>query len=267
MSRTLFPITLILVLLSSCKSEFEAIRTSGNAEKMFAKANEYYAEEEFDKAITLYELVIPSYRGKREAEDLYFNFANAHYILGRYILSAHYFNTFSETYAVSPRREEALYLKAMSHYELSPKYKLDQADSEKAIEAFQFYVNSYPDSEKVGDCNEHIDELRRKMERKEFDAGRMYYNTRNYSSAIQALENMLKDYPESEQAEEARFLIAKSSYDWAENSIFLRQQERYEKTVQKCKYYLKKYPESRHTDEVTNFQNAALQQLENIQNG
>ena len=56
--------------LGACKSQFEEVRTSNDPTKILKVANEYYEKEDYLKAQTLYELVIPFYRGKTEAEDL-----------------------------------------------------------------------------------------------------------------------------------------------------------------------------------------------------
>lgn len=267
MKSTFLYLLVLTTLLISCKSEFETIRTSGDAKKMYEKADQLYEEGDYNKAISLYEVIIPAYRGKSEAEELYFKYANAHYLNRSFILSAHYFKTFTDTYTTSERREEALFLKAISHYKLSPKHKLDQADSEQAIQAFQEYANAYPDSERIEECNEFIDLLRKKLERKAFDAGTMYYHTQNYSSAIQSFKNMLKDFPDSELVEETRFLIAKASISHAQNSIFIRQKERFQSTVEYCDAYLKKHPNATHAEEIIKFKNESLNELNKIQNG
>ena len=263
----LYFLLLILLFSSGCRSEFEKIRISGDAEKMFNEANSLYEKEEYRKAITLYEMIIPAYRGKAEAEDIAYHFAMANYLNGSYTLSGHYFKSFADTFTASPRREEAMYLSAYSNYRLSPRHQLDQDASQKAIDAFQLFVNTFPTSERIEKCNTYIDELRKKMETKIFESGKLYYHTRNYSSAIQTLENMLKDYPESQRTEEARFLIVKSSYDWANNSIFARQEERYQKTVEKCNAYLKKHVDSGRYAEVMDLKDKCQKELNSIQNG
>ena len=256
----------LLITMLSCRSEFEKIRTSGDATVMFEEANKLFELKEYRKAITLYELIIPAYRGKREAEDLYYKFADAHFKSGRYILSSHYFKTFADTYVNSPIREDALYNSAFSYYRISPKHKLEQSNTEKAIEAFQMFANTFPDSEKVVDCNKYIDELRSKLEQKAFDSGKLYYHLLNYSSAIQTLENMLKDYPGSPQEEETRYLIARSSYDWAENSIFLRQNERYHKTIERCESYEKKHPNGEYKEVIAEYKNKSQQAIKQLEN-
>lgn len=264
--RSIF-VSLIILFFCSCKSDFERIRTSGDAEKMYEVANEYFENEEYSKAITLYEMIIPAYRGKSQAEEIAYRFAHSHYLSGRYILSSHYFKSFADTYTSSARKEEALYLSAISYYRLSPRYKLDQTESAKAIDAFQLFANSYPESPNIEECNRYIDELRKKMEEKAFESGKLYYNTRNYSSAIQSLENMLKDYPDSERSEEARYLIVKASIDWADNSIYLRQEERYKKTLERCETYLKRHSGAERADDIIVFRDKCEKELNSIQNG
>lgn len=257
----------ILIGLASCKSDFERIRTSNDVELMFKQADAYVEEEEYNKAILLYEMIIPAYRGKTEAEELNYKFADTHFKNGNYILSSHYFKTFADTYTSSPKREEALYLTAYSEFRQSPFTELDQGSSKAAIEAFQLFVNTYPDSDRVKDSNKYMDDLRAKLEEKAFSAGMLYYNLKNYSSAIQTFENMLKDYPGSDLSEEALYLIAKASHEWADKSIFTRQEERFNKTVKRCDLYLKKYPESENSERIVNYKNKCLEAINSFKNG
>jgi outer membrane protein assembly factor BamD len=262
-----FILLLLLIGLIACRTEFERIRTSGDAQMIFEEANRLYEEGEYRKAVTLFELVIPAYRGKAEAEKLYFNFANAHFLDRRYILSAHYFKTFADTYTSSALREDALYNHAFSNYKQSPKYKLDQSNTQKAIDAFQLFVNTYPESERVSECNTIIDVLREKMELKAFDVGKLYFEMRNYSSAIKTFDNLLKDYPGSPKEEEAMYLIVKASRELALNSIFTKQEERYNETLDRCAAYLKKHVGAEHSKEVNNYKQESLEALNQIQNG
>lgn len=262
-----YSLVFMAILMMACKSDFERVRTSGDAAQMAVTAKELYANGDYNKAIILYELIIPAYRGKSEAETLNYEFADAHFKNSNFILSSHYFKTFADTYTSSPKREEALFLSALSEYKQSPRYKLDQSNSSKAIDAFQLFVNSYPNSDKVKDSNKYMDELRKKMEIKAFENGKLYYHLRNYSSAIQSLQNMLKDYPESEQAEEALYLIAKASKEWSDNSYFVFQQERYNETIKRCELFMKKYPRSEYAENINNYKQKCQEALNKFKNG
>ena len=143
-----------------CKSEFEKIRASGDTDVMFKKAQEYYDQEEYLRAQTLYELIIPAYRGRPELEKVYFNYANTYYKLSKFVLASYYFNNFSSTFPTSKLKEEADFMAAYSNYQMSPSFRLDQTYTIKAIEELQTFTNAHPNSERVKECNRLIDEMR-----------------------------------------------------------------------------------------------------------
>ncbi len=262
-----FPLFILIVLLiSSCKTDYEKVRTSNDPKLMYEAANQYYADGNYLNAQTLYELAIPYYRGKEEAEDLYYKFADTHYQLGEYILSAHYFKNFASSFYNSPKKQEADYMAAYSKYKLSPNHKLDQSYSGEAIDALQDFMNVYPDSDKVEECTKLIDEIRAKLELKAFEEGRLYYNLKNYNSAIKSFENMLKDFPETKRGEEVRFLILQSSINWATKSIFEKKEERLEQTLKKYKNFQRKYPESSYAEDVQKIYEIYQEEIKNLEN-
>lgn len=252
---------LTIIMISACKTEFEKIRSSNDPERMFTKANQYYEEGEYLNAQSLFEIVIPYYRGKAEAEDLFYKYANSHYQLGQYLLASHYFSSFGKTYYNSSKREEAEFMSAYSKYKMSPSPKLDQTHSEAAIEQFQLFINAFPNSERITECNALIDELRAKLEIKSFEQGELYYKTGNFISAISSFQNMLKDFPESNKAEEVRFLILKSSYELASKSVYEKKQERFEKVLLYSEALNKKFPKNKYKKETNGIVKDAKSEL------
>jgi outer membrane protein assembly factor BamD len=241
MRVTVFFFVLIGIVFSSCRSEFERIRSSGDVNLLYSKALEYYAEEEWDRAQTLFELVIGAYRGRKEAEDIYFKYAYTFYNTNRFILAGYYFKNFSNTYSTSDFREEADFMHAYCFYQLSPTYRLDQSSSEKAIESFQLFVNTYPQSDRVKECNRLIDEMRAKLEVKAFSVAQLYFDLRQYQSAMHEFENVLKDFPETRDTERIRYRIIQAGYELAENSVVDKQEERYREVVNLSEEFVEKY--------------------------
>lgn len=252
--------------LSSCKSEFEKIRASGDADKIYKEAYKYYEEGEYLKAQTLFELIIGGLRGKVEAEKVYFYYAYTHYYLKKYVSSAYYFKNFSTTFPNSEFREEADYMVGFSNYELSPNFRLDQSYSAKAIDAFQLFVNTYPQSERVEKCNLLIDELRRKLERKAYDEGQLYFDLRQYQAATASFENLLRDYPETTNAENIRFMMAKACFLLAKNSIYEKRSERYEQALKYADIFIEKYPGSGFSGEIRSIKSTAVSQINKLNN-
>ncbi len=240
----------LIFLASSCKSNFERTRTSGNAELILTTAFKYYEKKNYQRALTLFELVINTLRGDARAEKAYYEYAQCHYKTKQYLLAAFYFKNFSNTFTSSPLREDAAFMSAYSNYELSPSFRLDQKASESAIEDFQVFVNLFPTSEKVAECNKLIDELRRKLEQKAFAEGQLYYDLRQYQSAVISFDNLLRDYPESPDVERVRYLIAKASFLLAENSVVEKKEERYAEAATRCNDFLDKYPSGKYYKEI-----------------
>jgi len=243
-------ILLVFSTLVACKSGFEAVRTSSNSELILRESIKYYDKGDYLKAQTLMELVLNQYRGTREGEELFFKYAYTHYKLGSYQLAATYFTNFSSTFPYSTYAEEADFMIADSYYKQSPSFRLDQTPSTEAINAFQDFANKYPDSDRILQCNERIDELRAKLELKAYNEGLLYFNLSKFNACITSFDNMLAQYPESIHAEEVRYLIVKASYEYAINSIYVKRAERLDDAKVRYKDYINKYPNGRHIKEV-----------------
>lgn len=265
--RNILILSLLFISLAACKSEFERIRTGGDTERIYAAGMDYYEQGDYLKAQTLFELIISAYRGKKQSEDLFFKYAYTHYYLEQYILAAYYFKTFSETFTNSEKREEALFMSAYSNYELSPTFRLDQEYTETAIDQFQIFVNTYPNSPRVEECNKLIDELRQKLEKKAIARAELYYNMGRYRAAVQAYTLALQDYPETADAEEIRYKMTKAEYRLAENSIYSKKRERYETTLELANTFLLRYPRSEYKDEVRRFKEISEQEIKSLSNG
>jgi outer membrane protein assembly factor BamD len=251
----------------SCKSEFEKIRASGNTELIYKKAFEYYEQQEYMRAQTLFELIIPAYRGKPELEKVYFTYSDTYYKLSKFIMANYYFKNFATTFPTSSLKEEAEFMAAFSNYQMSPNFRLDQTYSDKAVEEFQTFVNTYPNSQRVKECNRLIDEMRLKLEKKVFEEGKLYFDLKQYQAATVTFENLLKDFPETNNSEQVRYLIAKGSYLLAENSIYDKQEERFKQTVTYTRDFLDKFKKSDYFKEVKSYYNNSIKKLKSLTNG
>ena len=270
MKKRCFFLLIIAVLgLSStgCKSEFEKIRASGDTDLIYKKAFELYDQEEYLRSQTLFELIIPAYRGRPELEKVYFTYAYTYYKMHKFILANYYFKNFASTFPTSEMKEEAEFMVAYSSYNLSPIYRLDQTYTEQAIDEFQDFVNAYPNSDRVKECNRLIDELRLKLEQKTLSEGQLYFDLRQYHAAMVTLENLLRDFPETRNVEEIRYRIASAAYLLAENSIYEKQEERYLAAVSAANDFLDKFSESKNFDEVESIYKNSVKKLKSLTNG
>ena len=263
----IFPLVLSLFFAVSCKSSFEKIRTSGDLRIIQKKALEYFEQGNYNNAQTLFELIMPSLKGQPALEEIAYKYAYTHYYLRSYTSATFYFKNFANSYGASPLREEAEFMAAYAQYKQSPIYRLDQESTIKAVDGFQSFANAFPESPRVKECNKLIDDLRKKLEKKSFEEGKLYYDISQYQASIQVFENMLKDFPETSDAELVRFTILKAQFLLAENSIYEKQLERFKLVLDKEKDLTDKFPKTRfkrETDQYTKFAKLKISSLENV---
>lgn len=266
MIKKIFPLLILTIVLSSCNRDFDKLLKSDDFGKKLAKAYEYYEAEDYYKAQTLFEQVRPFYRGTEELEKIYFYYAYAQFHQKKYILSSYYFKDFTQNYASSKYAEESTYMVGYSNYMMSPNSRLEQTSSMKAIDGFQLFINSYPNSDRVEKCNLLIDELRAKMEEKAISTADLYFKLTEYQAATHSYKNVLKDYPDTRSAEEIRLKIVRASYELANNSVDMKKEERFEETIKEYNEFIDRHPESElkvDAEKLYDLANAKLKDLKN----
>ncbi|TVQ90374.1 MAG: outer membrane protein assembly factor BamD [Bacteroidetes bacterium] len=243
LTKGVFVITIFLLIFTSC-SKYQRLLKSDDVMLKKEKAIEYYYNEDYHRALGLLTDVIPAFRGTAQAETLNYYYAMAHYKQGDYILAAHYFRTFTQGFPRSEHAEEFLFMSAYCKYLLSPRPSLDQTPTREAIRELQAFTNRYPNSHRVEEANKLIDELRGKLEVKAFETAMLYYNLRDYTAAVTSFRNVIRDFPDTEYREEAMYYIIRSHFLFAENSIQIRQLERYRNVVDAHRRFANRFPDS-----------------------
>jgi outer membrane protein assembly factor BamD len=236
-------IVFIVFGIFSCSEYRKVLKTEGYEKKLDA-AMKYYEDEEYFKASTLFKDIKPLVKGSEESETVDFYFAYCLYNLKQYSLSSKYFKGFIELFSRSDKVTEAEYLYAISLYKESPNSNLDQSSTIEAISAIQNFINKYPYSDYSLEANKIIDELQIKLETKNFNNAKQYYKTRNYKSAIIALNNFENDFPDSFFNEEGAYLRILSQYLISINSFEDLQEKRFKETIEFYLNFVDKYPTS-----------------------
>ncbi len=236
---------LLVPILFSCNG-YEKLLKSSDSNLKYKKAFDYYKKGDFTRAGTLFEQIAPYFKGTTKADSVYFYQAMTYFKENDFILAGHSFKMFSETYGNSPFAEDATYYVAFCYYLLSPRPELDQTDTYNAIQAFRLFMIRYPKSPKKADCEKYIAEMRDKLVEKSFISAKLYFDLKDYKASIVALRNSLSDYPESKYREDIFFLILRSNYLLAYNSIASKQKERYQSTLDEYYSFITEFPDSKY---------------------
>ena len=249
-----------VISLASCQG-YEKLLKSNDFKKKYSEALRYYQEEDYLRASTLFDQCAAVFRGTKQADTVYFYQAMSYYHQRDYILAAHYFQGFSNTYGASPFIEDAEYMEAYCYYKQSPRPSLDQSPTRQAIQSFQLYLMKFPNSKRSDEARKYMDELRDKLVEKAFISARLYYDLEDYKAALVALNNCIIEYPDSKHREEITFMILKSSYLLAVNSILSKQAERYQSAIDEYYSFIAEYPESKYAREAKRYYRQASKSL------
>ncbi|MCH3882545.1 MULTISPECIES: outer membrane protein assembly factor BamD [Tenacibaculum] len=237
------------LLLISC-GEYQKVLNKGTTEDQYKMAVKMYEAQKYGKAIRLFEKITPSYRGKPQMERIQFMVANSNFNEKIYSLAGYYFDRFTQNYPKSSKKEEAAFLSALSYYKAAPRFSLDPTDTNKALNAFQKFIDENPNSSKTAEANKYYKEIRYKLEKKSFEIAKTYYrtadyDTRNYKAAIQAFDNLLSDYLGTEFKEEALYYRFKAANDFALKSTKRRKEERIKEAITAYQKLKRNFPESK----------------------
>lgn len=216
---------IVVTLFYSCGEYQKALKNEDVAAK-FEMATKMYDAGKYTKAIRLFEQLATSYRGKPQAEKLFYMFSQSYYKTKQYYLAGYQFEAFVSGYPRSEKVQEAAFLGAYSYSKLSPVYSLDQADTVKALEKLQAFIDNYPNSEYIPQANEAVQKLNGKLEKKAYENAKGYNTISDYKSALIAFDNFIADFPGTPLKEDALFYKYDSAYQLAINSVPSKMEER-----------------------------------------
>ena len=244
--RNTFIIIFSALLMASC-SEYQDVLKSDDMSMKYSMADSLYQAGKYKKSLKLWEQVVPTYRGKPQAERVMFLYADTYYNVGDYYMAGYNFDRFVTSYPNSEKAEEAQFKAGLSYYELSPRYSLDQSETEKALDKLQQFIGKYPESEFTEPATEKINELSLKLQKKAFEIAKQYNTIGSYLggyvSAKAALDDFISDYPGSPYREAAFYYKLDSQYKYAIDSVPSLVEERLKEADAYYKTLVKSYPE------------------------
>ena len=243
-------VALIIALLVTSCGEYAKLLKSTDFELKKKKVKEYFDEGEYSKASELLTQVLPRYRATEEAEELSWMNAQSYFGLKDYLMAGTEFRNFGDLYPYGKHSEEANFMAAMCDYYQSPRSELDQENTRNAIEGFTLFLNRFPSSARTDEARKDMKELQERLVEKSYVSAKLYYEMKQYKAAIVALDNSLKEFPETSYREEMMFLKMSSLFLYAENSIAIKQAERYQATLDDYYSFMEEFPKSTYSKEI-----------------
>jgi outer membrane protein assembly factor BamD len=246
-----------MLLMTSCAGEFNKVYKSTDNDYKYEYAKEAFANGKFQQAATLLEELITLKKGTDDAQESLYMLAMAQYCNGDFEASSVTFKKYLSSYPRGIYAESAGFYVGQSLYESAPEPRLDQTPTIGAINAYQQFLDLFPDSKLRAKAQSRLYELQDKLVTKELLSAKLYFNLggyfgninkndeSNYTSCIITAQNALKQYPYSRHREDFALLIMKSKFELAENSTDEKRLDRYRDAEDECYGFINEYPDSK----------------------
>lgn len=246
MKRIANVLILMVLVLSSC-GEYQKILKSTDPELKYDKAVQYFEKGDFMRATTLFDEISVYYKGTERSEQVLNYLAKSYVGQKDFYSASEYYKTYVKTYPKGQFAEEAKFMIGFCYYKDSPDARLDQAATYDAVNAFQEFLDLYPESSRAQEAMKLLDEMNDKLAYKYYLNAKLYYNLgnymgNNYESAVVTAQNALKHYPSTKYREELSMIILQSKYEMAVQSVYEKRTERYRMAIDEYYNYINEFP-------------------------
>jgi outer membrane protein assembly factor BamD len=250
---TLRKILLILVsvlAVCSCKSQYELLLTSNDSDARYEAAFQYYNEGKFSKAAALFESLSMLTNGTERDDTVRYYWGLSNYKFKDYYTAETNFTQFIESYPRSPFTSEARYLRLDCLYRSTLRWELDQAPTYKTISEISEYILDFPENENMQKCKDMLEDLNWRLDKKAYEAAKLYYKMEDYLASRIAFRNVLKDDADNVYREDILYYVAMSSYKYASLSVPAKQRERYLTFLDDYYNFIGEIPDSHYRKEL-----------------
>ena len=249
-SRHFFLVILALVSMASCKSQYEIMLNSNDADAKYEAAFAYFNEGKYSKAASLFESLSVLTNGTEGDDTVRYYWGLSNYRFRDYYTAETNFTQFIESFPRSPFTSDARYLRIDCLYRSTLRYELDQTPTYTAINAISEYMLEFPDTPHMQECKDMLTDLNERLDKKAYEAAKLYYKMEDYLASRVALRNVLKDDADNVYREDVLYYIAMSSYKYAYLSIPSKQKERYLVFIDDYLNFVGEIPDSHYRKEL-----------------
>ena len=250
--QNLIVVAAVAAMFLSC-SGLSKVAKSGDPELMYNTALKLYKAEKWTRASDMFDACAGYYIGSEREDSIAFFSARSKFKNRDYHEASANLDEFRRKFGRSPFIEDAEGMYALCYFYMSPGPQRDQSVTTEAIIAITEFQSRYPNSDKNDEFSEMLDILTERLMEKSYLNAYTYYKIQRYKSAVVALRNALKLYPDTPYREEILYLIAVSNYRLAHNSIEDKQGERYLNVLDSYYSFINEYPESKHRKELERY--------------
>ena len=249
-SRFFLALAIAAMTAASCKTEYELLLEGPDLDAKYAAAFEYFEQGKYSRSAQLFESLSAVSTGTERDDTVQYYWGLSNYRFKDYYTAETNFTNFIANHPLSTFVQDAFFYRIDCLYRQTLRYELDQKPTNSAIATINDYLAAYPDTPYKPICDDMLDDLNERLDKKAFENARLYYKMEDYKASTVALRNVLKDDSENRYREDILYNIAMSSYKYASESIPEKQKERYLVFVDDYLNFIGEYAESDYRREL-----------------
>ncbi len=198
----------------------ELATDSGEAAELFTEARQSLIQGKFETAVLQYENLEATYPFGDHAAQARLDVGYAYYQQGELDNALATLDRYLKLYPQSEQSDYAYYLKGLANYSrgkslfdsLVPRklHQLDQAWLRTALADFSTLERKFPQSKYVADAQRRSLQLKDQMAEHELSTARYYFGRSAMVAAINRINAMFEQYPESSKNAEGLALLARA---------------------------------------------------------
>ncbi|MDY6915053.1 MAG: outer membrane protein assembly factor BamD [Candidatus Cloacimonadota bacterium] len=248
MRKILIPILLITVLWGCSGNK---INQNLPTEKKMELGNQYFAQEEYRKAIP-YFTDVAFERNSIYTAEAQLKLADCYYNQEKYADALFEYKEFIRLFPDYEDIDRAYFRIGVCYFEQSLPAHYDQTETNQALDAFQKYLEKFPRGTNRQKALDYIQKCNYKLLEKKYQNGRIYYKTYDYSSALLYLNEII-ELGNTNELDKMSLYYAARIYLERENM------SKVEETLKKMK---NKYPEAKETEKISDLYTDKIAEIE-----
>jgi outer membrane protein assembly factor BamD len=199
----------IILLFSGCASA-SRVKKGNTEEELYQEAMSYYQKKIFLEAVPLFENIKDKFPLTPYAIQAELRIADSNYLQKNYLEAIYQYEEFRKLHPANSLIPYTVYQTGMCHFRQILTVDRDQTETEKAAEEFEFLISKYPQSPYAGMALSRLKFCKQRIVEHEFIIGSYYLKTQNYRGAIDRFTFVLEKYPFDTEKDKILFHLGKA---------------------------------------------------------
>ncbi|MFQ5744687.1 MAG: outer membrane protein assembly factor BamD [Acidobacteriota bacterium] len=206
---------LVSWIASGCGGKGPVLTPDPTGEALYEQGQEELAKEHWHNAADIFDTVLKNYPSSPHLAEARLGLGQANYEIGRpetYIIAIDAFQSFLTYHPSHPRADYAQYMIGMSYVAQMRAADRDQTETKKAVEAFEQFLEVYPNSDLLAEAQRQLNRARDRLADSEYRIARWQLSQKYYDAARARANDALETFPATGSRCSLLFVLGETYY-------------------------------------------------------